>query len=68
MIQTLETSDYYGIMGNMRQLQRYRTQVTRLWRTWLARRTRSKRLTWTRFAAFLDRHSLPSLRIIHRYA
>jgi RNA-directed DNA polymerase len=59
---------YYGITGNMRQLQRYSTQVTRLWRTWLARRTRSKRLPWTRFAAFLDRHSLPSPRIIHRYA
>jgi RNA-directed DNA polymerase len=59
---------YYGITGNMRQLQRYATQVRRLWRKWLERRTCSKRLTWARFGAFLDRHPLPSPWIIHRYA
>ena len=59
---------YYGITGNMRQLQRYSTQLRRLWRKWLERRTRSKRLTWARFGAFLDCHPLPSPRIIHRYA
>ena len=30
------------------------SQVTRLWRKWLERRTRSKRLTWNRFNAFLE--------------
>ena len=59
---------YYGITGNMRQLQRYNTQVTRLWRKWLERRTRSKRLTWARFGAFLKLHPLTRPQIIHRYA
>src|ERR1700681_1088665 len=38
------------------------------WRKWLARRTRSKRLPWDRFNAFLARHPLPPARIVHRYA
>jgi len=59
---------YYGITGNMQQLQRFSTQVKRLWRKWLERRTRSKRLTWERFAALLTRYPLPSPRIVHRYA
>jgi RNA-directed DNA polymerase len=59
---------YYGITGNIRHVQRYRQQVTKLWRKWLERRTRSKRLTWARFNAFLARHPLPPARIIHRYA
>jgi RNA-directed DNA polymerase len=59
---------YFGITGNMRQLQRYSREVTRLWRKWLERRTRSKRLTWARFGTFLARHPLPRPSIIHRYA
>jgi RNA-directed DNA polymerase len=58
---------YYGITGNSRQLQRFGTQVQRLWRKWLARRTRSGRLSWARFRAFLARRPLPPPRIVHRY-
>jgi RNA-directed DNA polymerase len=59
---------YYGITGNLRQLQGYSYQVERLWWRWLARRTRAKRLTWARFGAFLDRHPLPRPHVVHRYA
>lgn len=59
---------YYGITGNIRQLQRCCTQVERLWRKWLARRTRTQRFTWDRFRAHLARHPLPRPRITHRYA
>jgi RNA-directed DNA polymerase len=59
---------YYGITGNARQLGRCSFHVTQLWRKWLARRTRSKRLTWARFTALLARHPLPSPRIVHRHA
>jgi RNA-directed DNA polymerase len=59
---------YYGITGNMQQLQRYSAEVRRLWRKWLERRTRSKRLPWDRFGAFLARHPLPPPRTVHRYA
>src|SRR6266511_2743686 len=53
---------YYGITGNRRQLHRYRQQVAKIWRKWLERRTRSKRLTWARFNAFLARRPLPPAR------
>jgi hypothetical protein len=46
---------YYGITGNSRRLQRYHPEVSKTWRKWLARRTRSKRLQWARFNAFLAR-------------
>jgi hypothetical protein len=59
---------YYGITGNVRQLGRYGSEVQRLWRKWLERRTRSKRLTWVRFRALLARYPLPSPRIVHCYA
>jgi RNA-directed DNA polymerase len=59
---------YYGITGNSLRLQRYRHEVTKTWRKWLARRTRSKRLPWDRFNAFLARHPLPPARLVHRYA
>jgi RNA-directed DNA polymerase len=58
---------YYGITGNMQQLRRYRTEVARLWRKWLERRSSSKRLTWDRFNALLARHPLPRPRIVHQY-
>jgi RNA-directed DNA polymerase len=59
---------YYGITGNIGQLQRYCRQVHRLWRKWLERRTRSRQLPWARFNALLMRHPLPSPRIVRRYA
>jgi hypothetical protein len=59
---------YYGITGNIRQLDQYRQQVTKTWRKWLERRTRAKRLTWARFNTFLASHPLPRAKIIHRYA
>jgi len=59
---------YYGITGNSRRLQQYHHEVTKTWRKWLARRTRSKRLPWDRFNTFLARHPLPPARIVHRYA
>ena len=58
---------YYGITGNIAQLQQYYHQVKRTWRKWLARRTRSGRLPWEKFRALLARHPLPSPAIRHRY-
>jgi RNA-directed DNA polymerase len=59
---------YYGITGNIQQMGRYFQQVTRVWRKWLARRTRSRPLSWDCFNAFLERHPLPRPKIIHRCA
>jgi RNA-directed DNA polymerase len=59
---------YYGCTGNIWQVGRYRQQVVKLWRKWLERRTRAKRLTWARFNAFLARQPLPRATIVHRHA
>ena len=59
---------YYGITGNIVQLGRYFHQTARLWRKWLARRTRPHVLTWDKFNALLERHPLPKPRIVHHYA
>ena len=47
---------YYGITGNVAQLDRYFRQTARSWRKWLARRTRPHVLTWDRFNALLERY------------
>ena len=58
---------YYGITGNMRRLQWYADEVERIWQKWLSRRDRRGRVDWARFGALLQRHPLPTARIIHRY-
>jgi RNA-directed DNA polymerase len=59
---------YYGITGNIEQLDRYFQQVMKVWKKWLERRTRAKPFPWDRFTAFLARHPLPRPKIIHCYA
>jgi len=58
---------YYGITGNSKRLGWYAYQVARVWRFWLARRTRGWRLRWDRFNVLLTRYPLPPPRIVHRY-
>ena len=58
---------YYGITGNSKRLRWYAHQVQRIWRYWLARRTRGWRFRWDRFHALLDRYPLPNATIVHQY-
>lgn len=58
---------YYGITGNGKRLRWYAHQVERIWRYWLARRTRGWRFRWDRFQALLERYPLPNATIIHQY-
>jgi len=59
---------YYGRRTNFRGLRRFYRLVQQLWRKWLNRRTRGKRLTWARFAQLLHRHPLVRPRICHACA
>ena len=43
----------------------YRTG--RIWKKWLSRRDRRRRLRWDRLNDLLTRHPLPATRIVHRY-
>ena len=52
---------YYGLTGNGKRLEWFRYQVTRIWRMWLARRSRLRRLNWDRMNELLKRYPLPSV-------
>jgi hypothetical protein len=50
---------YYGIIGNLAALLRFRYEVLRVWRKWLSRRRRAGRWTWERFNRLLRALPLP---------
>ena len=50
---------YYGVIGNLSCLQRFRYEVVRLWRKWLARRRRRGYLSWSWFNGLLKVLPLP---------
>ena len=54
---------YYGLSGNGKRLAWFRYQVIRIWRTWLARRDRLRRMNWDRMNALLRHYPLPSVKI-----
>ena len=56
---------YYGITGNVQALERFRYEVTRLWRKWLGRRSRRARLSWDRFSRVLNTYTLPPARVVN---
>ena len=56
---------YYGITGNSRNLDRFRTEVPRAWRYVPSRRANRSRIYWPRFQALLLRFPLSPARIIH---
>jgi RNA-directed DNA polymerase len=53
---------YYGLIGNLTWLQRFRYEVLRVWRKWLSRRHRGGQWTWTRLNELLRRLPLPTPR------
>ena len=55
--------NYFGVNGNWRSLRNLVLAVTRIWYTWLRRRSQKHRLTWERFNALLHRLPLPKPRI-----
>src|SRR5262249_54549658 len=50
---------YGGVIGNLRCLQRFRYEVVRLWRKWLARRKRRGQFGWDRLNRLLKVFPLP---------
>ncbi len=56
---------YYGITGNFTSLQRFRWEVIKIWRKWLARRGDPQGMTWERMNRLLDLFYLPEARVVH---
>ena len=44
---------YYGLTGNGKRVEQFRTAVVRSWHRWLGRRHRNGRLPWAKMTAFL---------------
>jgi RNA-directed DNA polymerase len=58
---------YYGRPTNYRSLEKFVYTVRRIWRQWLARRTRGRSLSWQRFILILARYPLLRPRITHAW-
>jgi RNA-directed DNA polymerase len=56
---------YYGITGNFASLQRFRGEVIKIWRKWLARRGDPQGMSWERMNKLLDFFYLPEARVVH---
>jgi group II intron reverse transcriptase/maturase len=56
---------YYGLTGNYDALARYRREVLRVWRKWLARRGDPQGMPWTRLNRLLQFYYLPEARVVH---
>lgn len=58
-------NQYYGITGNGAALSRFLRAVSRLWRKWLATRSRTAKRTWDWFTGILERFPLPKPIPVH---
>lgn len=56
---------YYGRPTNFQSLWKFYRGTCRLWRQWLNRRTRGRRLTWEKYNALLGHYPLLRPRILH---
>jgi len=56
---------YYGLTGNSASLQRFRGEVIKIWRKWLARRGDPQGMSWERMNKLLDFFHLPEARVVH---
>jgi len=56
---------YYGVTGNFAALKRFRWEVIRAWRKWLARRGDPRGMSWERMNRLLHFFYLPEARIVH---
>ena len=56
---------YFGITGNGDALRRYRWEVIKVWRKWLARRGEPEGMPWERMNRLLSFFYLPEARVVH---
>jgi RNA-directed DNA polymerase len=52
---------YYGVVGNLRRLQNFRSEVVKVWHGWLNRRSRATKLNWETMNLLLKQVKFPAL-------
>jgi hypothetical protein len=58
--------NYHAVPGNMKRLQQFRDEITKLWLRQLRERSQRHRWTWARMQRLVRRH-LPTPKILHPY-
>jgi group II intron reverse transcriptase/maturase len=56
---------YFGIRCNMRAMEAVLHYVIRGWKYWLSRRSHKSAIAWEAFEKLLEKHPLPTPRIVH---
>lgn len=57
---------YYAVSFNGKMVEKFLREAQKIVFKWLNRRSQRKSFTWEKFALFLERHPLPSAKIVHR--
>jgi RNA-directed DNA polymerase len=57
---------YYGVPGNRKSMDTFRTEVIKLWYKILRRRSQKDKTTWERVSRLADQY-IPKVRIVHPY-
>jgi len=58
---------YYGISGNIQEMQAFYRETIRLAHKWINRRSEKKSYNWKQFLSFMKYNSLPRPKIYHSY-
>lgn len=56
---------YYAVSYNLKAVNTFVLQATRILFKWLNRRSQRKSFSWVRFALFIKAHPLPTVRTVH---
>ncbi len=62
----LGVMNYYGVPGNKKSLDAYRTQTCRMWKRALNRRSQKGRINWLKMKQIVA-YWIPSMRVVHPY-
>lgn len=58
--------NYYGVPGNSKMLNLFRSEIIKRWLKMLRRRSQRHKIIWAKFTPWINRH-LPNTRIVHLY-
>jgi hypothetical protein len=57
---------YYGVSHNLKAVEKFIYESSRIASKWLNRRSQRKSFTWEQLKKFLEKNPLPQARIVHR--
>jgi RNA-directed DNA polymerase len=58
--------NYYGISHNAKNVEKFLHEAKKIVFKWLNRRSQRKSFTWKQFDKYVEKHPLPTVKIVHR--